>query len=91
MSTVERLDIIYRAAERRVDELKQAVRYGELCASHLADEELLLAVVTASIAVLRATLAQAETDRNDAAEAVRIAWEARQVNGFRERLEDKAT
>jgi len=79
MTTVEELDGVYRRAESRVDELRQAVRYAELCALHLGGEELLLAMVTASLAVLRGSMAQAEAERDKAADAVRVAWESSQA------------
>lgn len=78
MTPVEELDAVYRAAEMHVDELRQAVRYSELTQLHLDHDDLLLDMVRASTAVLRAFLDRAEIDRDKAAEAVKVAWEAEQ-------------
>jgi hypothetical protein len=79
VSTADELDVPYRAAESRVDELRQAVRYAELCASHLTLEPLPMNMVVAFIEVLKGYLTQAEATRDAAAEAVRVAWEAEQA------------
>lgn len=79
MSTAEELDVPYRAAERRVDELLGAIRYTELCASHLTLEPDLRKLVTATEDVLRVRLREAATERNLAAQAVQAAWEAEQA------------